>query len=178
MQPQKVEAVCKHLSPVTLQAIRKKVLQVPDDCVEYTVGSALVFWVADWLTGLQILAADQVRLLIEEFSPDIIKFGVELEGALKIRSEDFRRPRIMQLPCAKIGFLDRWQACMDGRDTFLDLKTGKSVPAIERRPLETIAYNLTALYLRYSNLMHVDDINQQRDKEMSTMIRSMQKVPT
>lgn len=165
METQKVEAICKHLSVVTLQAIRKKILRVPPDVYTYGVGEALIFWVADWLTGLQIIATDQVRLLIEEFAGNIITFGKALEEALAQEQLSVGPPvpKSMRLPMCKIGFLDRWQACMDGRDTFLDLKTGEVVPAIDRRPLETIAYNLTALYIRYTDLMHIEDIRATND---------------
>lgn len=171
MLVQKVEAVCKHLSPVTMQAIRRKILQVPPEAENYSIGEALVFWTADWLTGVQIVAPDQVRLLIEEFAADIRKFGAALTEALKVPHSGPPAHRVMRLPSAKIGFLDRWQACMDGRNTFLDLKTGEIVPVIDRRPLETIGYNLTALFIRYSDLMHIEELKTTSEQQARGMAR-------
>jgi hypothetical protein len=41
--------------------------------------------------------------------------------------------------------------CLDGSDDFLDLTTGEVVKGIKTMPLESIVYNLTMLYIKYSD---------------------------
>lgn len=135
---QLVEAGCIELSPIFKQALKNKILKVPPGD-EYSAGEALVFWTADWLAGLKLVSADQLRLLMEELGQKVREFGDGLGD-----KADKPNP-----PSAKIGFLDRRYVCLDQYDKFLDLQTGEQIQAADKWPMETIAYNLTLLFMRY-----------------------------
>ncbi len=148
----KVEGACKSLSTLCKSAIRKKLL-VNDPNIkltpsEYSFGEALVFWVIDWLTRVKLLNAEQLQLVIQEFTAKITQFGNQLETQEnQARFKSYSG--LLTLPMCKLGFLDRKLMCMDGYDQFLDLETGDLVPATDNKPLEVIGYNLTVLFMRY-----------------------------
>jgi hypothetical protein len=153
MEPGRVEGICQHLSAAVGAHIKYQILKTTEPR-NYTVGEALLFWLADWFTRINLLKQEQLIRLLDNFAPSIINFGAELEVAL-LRGNSARSIKsALKLPMCKLGFLDRRVACMDGRDTFLDLETGESFPAKDRLPLETLAYNLTSLFVRYRTQMN------------------------
>lgn len=153
-----VENTATSLSPLLVNIIKKRIIKTEASCMLYTHGEALLFWLADWLTLIKLLKPDQLQLLIEEFAPTITTFGTQLQKAEEDTPID-SLAQVKKLPTCKVGFLDRRIACIDGRDTFLDLETGDTFPAVDRLPLETIGYNLTTLFLRYQNQMRVRSVN-------------------
>ncbi len=146
-----VENICSSLSPLLKNTIRNKILKLEEPATEYTCGEALVIWTADWLSRVMLLSADQLRLVLEEFVDNIIKAGDELGYHMYRTPPTKDQEARKKYPVCKLGFLDRKLVCMDGRDTFVDLTTGNKTKAINSQPLETVAYNLTTLFIRYNS---------------------------
>lgn len=141
----RVEEVCKNLSPLFKQAIKKNILDLAPSDSYYTFGEALIFWTADFLVTTKLLQPEQLRAAIEEFAGELQMFGSLLAG---FRSQT--NIKNVKLPSCKLGVLDRKLICMDGKKVFLDITTGATMPAINKNPLETISYNLTVLAFRYA----------------------------
>lgn len=157
MDSDKVERLCSNLSQLLKQAIRYKILkhEEPRTDIAYHPWEAFHFWLTDMLASTKLLQQEQLRLVVEEFSNDFKTFGLTLQTALKdqvVKSVD----KIKKLPVCKLGILDRRFICLDGRETFLDIQTGLLVPAIDNWPLETIAYNLTTMFVLYLNKYNSD----------------------
>lgn len=150
MNAAQTENLCTHLSPLLKNIIRSKILKLKEPSKTYNFGQALIFFLADMLTGSKLVTQDQLRVLLEEFSDRIVDFGIKLEAAWKAAPVSNLRS-FKSLPVCKIGFLDRQLVCIDGQDTFLDLNSGERVPSTDNLPLEVIAYNLTTLHVRYNN---------------------------
>jgi len=108
---------------------------------EVSGGVALLFWVADFLSGTKLLDQDRIRLWAETFATPVLMAGDIIER------EWYRQNKLKQLPRVKIGFLDRLIATMDGSSVFLNLETGQVSSAMKNlRPKETIMYDLGVLY--------------------------------
>jgi hypothetical protein len=152
MKPEQVEAICHSLSPLLRNTIRSKILNCQSLPTTYTFGEALTFWVGDMLIGSKLVTSEQLRVILEEFSGRIVHFGNELQDVW-LKEKPRGLPEYKKLPICKIGFLDRRLVCMDGQAFFLDLTTGTRVPAADNWPLETLAYNLTMLFVRYNTKM-------------------------
>lgn len=146
MKSTDVESICQYLPALLKKSIRKTLLKYEKPPELYSSGEALLLWAADWLTGTNIIKQDQLWTLLEEFSARIIEFGtVHLDKAL-ITNQSIKNK---SLPVCKLGFLDRNLACIDGCDKFINLTTGNVVSITNNWPIETIGFNLTALYLQY-----------------------------
>jgi hypothetical protein len=151
MLQMQVEALCTNLLPLTKNLIRTKILKYDRPPKIYTFGEAVVFWLGDLLTGSKLVTSEQLRLLLEEFSDQLIyKFGNALQTAWVTDAEKGMK----RLPSCKIGFLDRQYVCMDGIDFFLNLTTGETTKAVGISALETVAYNLTTLFVRYQQRLN------------------------
>jgi hypothetical protein len=152
MDAEAAEAICSRLSPLLKNTIRSKLLKAELPC-QYTDGEALLFWFADWMSGLKLVQPDQLRLVLETLAQQIISFGNAV-GAAMVALDGPRSIKGMRdLPVCKVGFLDREYVCMDGWDKFLELRTGETPPATNNMPVETIAYNLTSIFVRYTYQM-------------------------
>jgi hypothetical protein len=151
-------------------AIRTKILKHNRLVEEYNFGEALVFWLGDVLAGTHFVSPDQQRLVLEEFCDGICEFGKalgkDLDTVLGRGMAEIKR-----LPVCKIGFLDRKLVCMDGQAFFLDITTGEKVPATDHMPLETLAYNLTTLSVRYNNQLQKLDPSGAKQWNSSTSAR-------
>lgn len=142
MNAAQVEKLCDNLTDLIKHTIRTKILK-PASPDEYSFHEALVFWLADWLYGSKLLQVDQLRLILEEFLPDLEMFGNMLETVWRDKKD------AAKLPVCKLGFLDRKLACMDNDTKFLDLYTGEKTTSTNKMPLEVISYNLTTLFVKY-----------------------------
>jgi hypothetical protein len=147
MNPQQVEKLCSHLSPLLLNTIRNKLFKHDTPPTYYDVPEALLFWTADTLATTKLLKPEQLLILLEEFLEPITKFGRTLEIAQLNKDK--------QLPVCKLGFLDRKCACIDNFEYFLDIETGIRVLSRDMLPLETIVYNLTTLFVNYHKKLKV-----------------------
>jgi len=152
-----VEALCNSLSQAFKQSIKRNAIKLPPGAERCSPGEALVFWLADWLMKARLLGPDELRLVIDDLAGDVKTFGDGLAGCNNLGG------RILKLPTAKLVFLDRRHVCLDGRPLFVDLKTGAVAEAIDYKPLETIAYNLTGLYLRYSQALKSPNLEPSED---------------
>ncbi len=150
LSSREVEGKCKRLSPITLQTIKKLLIQqidirskAPD--FQYTGGEALVLWFADYITGVGLLGQEQLLFLISELQESIKTYGSRLYDVLSVDPN----AASINVPMFKIGFMDRRIACADGVDFFLNLTTGKTSPVTDVWPVETIAYNLSVIFYQY-----------------------------
>ena len=143
MQIQGVHTICKY-TPVLLRNVILEKIVKTGHTERYNPVAGLFLFIADYLVmdGLQ---SDTVRLLLEEFHDEIEAFGVLLGKALV---QDGITD-IKKLPVCKIGILDGKYACVDGKETMLDLQTGLKVTSLLVLPLRTTVYNLTGLLLKY-----------------------------
>lgn len=139
----KVEDACKKLKPIQKRYIAKSILKLTDDIKELTTYQSLVFWLTDWLVGTGIMEVEKIFLFVEHFSQLLNAFSSALEEA---KDKD-------TFPVCRLGILDRQYICLDGSMDYLDLNTGDITTSIKLMPLETIVYNLTTLYTRYSNTL-------------------------
>ncbi len=144
----RVEGVCINLTPLMKNTIRAKILMV-EAPAQYSVGQALVFWLAEQLTADRVLSTEKIRLVLEEFNLTIQIFGDKLEAAMDEVQACRSVGQMKKLPACKFGLLDMKEACIDGQATFLDLETGESFPSIDKMPLRALVYNLTTLFMRY-----------------------------
>lgn len=85
--------------------------------------------------------------MFKEFLEDIKKFGDFIYTSLEGRSVE---EVTGYLPVAKLGLGGRAYATITGSPVILDLSTGDMIPGTKTEFLETIQYNLTALYVSHS----------------------------
>lgn len=134
-----IEKSVHHLSKTQKAYLRKQ--HLTDNKTEDLSGVALIYWIADMLSMVNLIDSDQQRLLMEEFEKDLLKFGTELYKAVEDQNSD--------LPVFKLGFGDRLTAAVTGRKAALNLNTGESlVNWKDSQFLETVNYNLTTLFVR------------------------------
>lgn len=133
-----IETSTANLSPVQ-KTILAKILGLTGDTL--TAGEAMVFWLADLLSWVRICDSDQQRLIIELFCKDIREHGERVHTAVVTRQP--------VLPVSFIGFGDRHMVTITGQQVILDLNTGELKDlTLTEQLLETLNYNLTALYTR------------------------------
>lgn len=137
-----VESICKSLSPIALKVFKNNYFG--KSTTDYTDGEALLLFLYDWFTEIKLLKPQQLDLVIQEFRTDIENYGETLVKAI-----DAQHGSLKALPLCKIGFLDRALVCFDGKDIFLNIKTGEVTATTDKRPTETISYSLTSIYLHY-----------------------------
>ena len=136
-----VLAACRRLSPLMSGVLTTKILKHKEPPLEFTPGEALLFWTADFLSAVGLLGQEQLWLVLDAFASKIVDFGNVLGTA--------PGPKY---PMCRFALLDRSMACFDGCDTFVDYQSGKAIPAFDAKPLETITYNLTAIWQRYRHI--------------------------
>jgi hypothetical protein len=143
-----VKDQCRALTPIQQQNICRLVLSLttgPADDEPVETWHALVLWVADTLTRVRICTPDQLMLLLPVVRDGILQFAVKLDTYLE-RCKAGEQG--VSLVAHHLGFCDRRYVTLTGLDTLLDLQTGEVVDKLPVKPLETVGYDLVALYIR------------------------------
>ncbi len=117
------------------------------------------------MTRSNLLKTEQVWLLLDEYGGAISNFGSNFLGDESLWVMSPKGNKAKKLPVCKLGFLDRKIVCMDGCDTFLDLETGNKQPVADLMPMETITYNLTAVFTRYHAQAHKQSSSAEQNGE-------------
>jgi hypothetical protein len=134
------------LPPLRLRRIAKLVLgytSIPLDESELSSGEFLVLLVAALLVSRRLVGESEQDLILEELGVAIKDFGDRLvsSGGSK-------------LPVAQLVLLDTRYARLSGREGCLDLRTGVTLPRPATAPVEAVAFDLTALYVRAIRAAH------------------------
>lgn len=143
-----VFSVCSAMTPVQRRNVCRLVLSLttgPADTDEAETWQAVTIWAADLLLRVRICTSEQLLMLLPEIREPIVRFGATLD--------DFREQRAagqsdIQLQATHLGFCDRRHVTFTGWQKLLDLQTGELVDKLPVKPLETVGYDLAALYVR------------------------------
>lgn len=105
-----------------------------DDWGEADVGpgAALLVWLDAMLRARRPADADRLDLLLEVYAADVARAGEEAEAGADRQ--------------ALLVLVDGTFAVVSGRDGCLDLRSGRQRKRMPQPPIESVTYNLTALY--------------------------------
>ena len=106
----------------------------PDDCLQ--------LWVYTLLARLPILSSEQRELLFDELQPALVGWGTRCRELQTAPQDTGRAP-----PRLLLVFADGRYATWPGYVGWLDLQTGDNVPRPLVPSLETIAYDLSQLFV-------------------------------
>lgn len=143
-----VRSQCRALTQIQQQNICRLVLSLtsgPADDEPAETWHALLLWAADTLMQVRICTPDQVMLLLPVIRDGILEFAVKLDTYLERCKQG---EQDVSLVAHHLGFCDRRYVTLTGLDTLLDLQTGAVVDKLPVKPLETVGYDLVALYIR------------------------------
>lgn len=123
------------LSPIRAGRLLRE-MGVGGDAV--TPGQALLLWLAHWLAVTQPVPPDQQDLMLYALGGEVVSYGDSFE-------EKMRSPGAV-VPVGVVSILDRTFAVVSGQKAFLCLEKGEYVDGLARPPVESISYNLAAMY--------------------------------
>lgn len=133
-----VEATTSNLTPLQRRNIRR-LLRLDENAL-MSAGDALVYWVADMLSGTHVCDEASAAFILTDVASDLASFGDKLARALAAADD--------KTPVMFISFGDRRYVSVSGRVSFVDLKTGSDVDSLKVQFVEAVTYNLTALFVR------------------------------
>jgi hypothetical protein len=99
-------------------------------------------WVADLLTSAPFEEFEQVRFILDTFRSHLLQFGRNIASMAQHQN--------VAVPV--LAICDRRFVILSGAEEICDLATGQLVKEKDVHPvvLETISYNLCAVWLRYT----------------------------
>lgn len=143
-----VFAACRALTVVQRRNLCRLVLAITDgpaDTAEVETWQAIVIWCADTLASTRLCSPDQQMMLLTELRDAFVTAGGLLDNCKDQRAHGVED---VSVPAMHVGFIDRRFVTVTAEKRMLDLQTGEKIAKLPHKPLETVAYDLTVIYLR------------------------------
>lgn len=102
-------------------------------------GEALLLWLADLMSVRATLHPGHQEVLLSELGADVVRYGTALAEALASGSPE--------LPVGLLSVGNGRMATVSGRDGAFDLGRGEWVHGVKTFPMESVTYNLAAIYV-------------------------------
>jgi hypothetical protein len=137
-----IRPTCPALSPSQIASVFTLVLRyehVPPDTQELMPGEWMMLWTADLLSRLNMSTPEARLMILKRFHRELVTHALTLFAA----SREGKATEAMHL-----GFADRRFVRSTRSKAYFDYTTLTTVDELPHEPLETIAYNVTVLFIR------------------------------